>query len=235
MQNCRLISPSCTVARADREVEVELAIKSTQLKTATQQLNAAALCKPHRQSNPINQPIHAFYFYFLFFIFFASLLNHGLYLFSPLSRSNPPELQPVHQLFEFSESIGGSKWKRTPWERERYFVCFPQRRPLPRHHPRGAGTLSSEQTTGFFSNMSNQQASRPKPAPPGNEEATANLNLGEFQNVDTLTLSEASLVLNALVAKRRNDRKNVNETEFVAPPLPRISHLSSRTFDFPYP
>ncbi|QPH00010.1 hypothetical protein C2857_003111 [Epichloe festucae Fl1] len=71
--------------------------------------------------------------------------------------------------------------------------------------------------------MSNQQASRPKPAPPGNEEATANLNLGEFQNVDTLTLSEASLVLNALVAKRRNDRKNVNETEFVAP---KISHLT---------
>lgn len=64
--------------------------------------------------------------------------------------------------------------------------------------------------------MSNK-TSRPKPPPPGNEEATANLNLGEFQAVDTLTLSEASLVLNALVAKRRNDRKNVNETE-CAPP-----------------
>lgn len=63
--------------------------------------------------------------------------------------------------------------------------------------------------------MSNQRTSRPKPPPPGNEEATATLNLGEFQNVDTLTLSEASLVLNALVAKRRNDRKNVNETECV--------------------
>lgn len=61
--------------------------------------------------------------------------------------------------------------------------------------------------------MSNR-TSRPKPAPPGNEEASATLNLGEFQNVDTLTLSEASLVLNALVAKRRNDRKNVNETEY---------------------
>ncbi len=61
--------------------------------------------------------------------------------------------------------------------------------------------------------MSNRM-SRPKPPPPGNEEASATLNLGEFQNVDTLTLSEASLVLNALVAKRRNDRKNVNETEY---------------------
>ncbi|KGQ08916.1 DNA-directed RNA polymerase II subunit rpb4 [Beauveria bassiana D1-5] len=57
--------------------------------------------------------------------------------------------------------------------------------------------------------------SRPKPPPPGNEEASATLNLGEFNNVDTLTLSEASLVLNALVAKRRNDRKNVNETDYL--------------------
>ncbi|KAK8150943.1 RNA polymerase B [Beauveria asiatica] len=57
--------------------------------------------------------------------------------------------------------------------------------------------------------------SRPKPPPPGNEEASATLNLGEFHNVDTLTLSEASLVLNALVAKRRNDRKNVNETDYL--------------------
>lgn len=63
------------------------------------------------------------------------------------------------------------------------------------------------------------RTSRPKPPPPGNEEASANLNLGEFQNVDTLTLSEASLVLNALVAKRRNDRKNVNETEYASPLL----------------
>lgn len=61
--------------------------------------------------------------------------------------------------------------------------------------------------------MSNKM-SRPKPPPPGTEEASATLNLGEFQHVDTLTLSEASLVLNALVAKRRNDRKNVNETEY---------------------
>lgn len=64
--------------------------------------------------------------------------------------------------------------------------------------------------------MSNQRTSRPKPPPPGNEEASATLNLGEFQNVDTLTLSEAALVLNALVAKRRNDRKNVNETEYAS-------------------
>lgn len=55
--------------------------------------------------------------------------------------------------------------------------------------------------------------SRPKPPPPGSEEASAVLNLGEFQNVDTLTLSEASLVINALVAKRKMDRKNINETE----------------------
>ena len=57
--------------------------------------------------------------------------------------------------------------------------------------------------------------SRPKPPPPGDEEAGQVLKLGEFEGVDTLSLSEASLVINALVAKRRNDRKNINETEYV--------------------
>lgn len=61
--------------------------------------------------------------------------------------------------------------------------------------------------------MSHPPTSRSRAPPAGNEEATTVLRLGEFQDVDTLTLSEASLVINALVAKRRNDRKNVNETE----------------------
>ncbi|OAA53777.1 DNA directed RNA polymerase 2 polypeptide d [Niveomyces insectorum RCEF 264] len=55
--------------------------------------------------------------------------------------------------------------------------------------------------------------SRPKPPPPGEEEAGVELKLGEFEGVETLSLSEAWLVINALEAKRRNDRKNVNETE----------------------
>ncbi|KAI0012922.1 RNA polymerase Rpb4 [Xylariaceae sp. FL0662B] len=58
-------------------------------------------------------------------------------------------------------------------------------------------------------------ASRAKTAPAGNEEATTVISLGEFQDVDTLTLSEAALVINALVSKRRNDRKNVNDTEML--------------------
>ncbi|KAI0845588.1 HRDC-like protein [Daldinia vernicosa] len=63
--------------------------------------------------------------------------------------------------------------------------------------------------------MSHPPTSRSRAPPAGNEEATTVLRLGEFQDVDTLTLSEASLVINALVAKRRNDRKNVNETEML--------------------
>lgn len=58
------------------------------------------------------------------------------------------------------------------------------------------------------------QTSRAKAIAAGNEEASTTINLGEFQDVDTLTLSEAALVINALVAKRRNDRKNINETEY---------------------
>ena len=61
-----------------------------------------------------------------------------------------------------------------------------------------------------------QQTSRPKPPPPGEEEATDDVKLGEFEGVDTLTLSEANLVIHALVAKRRNDRKNFQETEILA-------------------
>ncbi|EGR46823.1 hypothetical protein MKX07_003488 [Trichoderma sp. CBMAI-0711] len=73
------------------------------------------------------------------------------------------------------------------------------------------------------------RTSRPKPPPPGNEEAGAVLNLGEFQDVDTLTLSEAALVLNALVAKRRNDRKNVNETEMLNQTLNYLDHFARFT------
>lgn len=57
--------------------------------------------------------------------------------------------------------------------------------------------------------------SRPKPPARGDEQAGAELKLGEFENVDTLTLSEASLVINALIAKRRNDRKNFQESEIL--------------------
>lgn len=62
---------------------------------------------------------------------------------------------------------------------------------------------------------SHPATSRSKAQPAGNEEAGDRISLGEFQDVDTLTLSEAALVINALVSKRRNDRKNVNETEYV--------------------
>lgn len=57
--------------------------------------------------------------------------------------------------------------------------------------------------------------SRTREAPQGDEEAAAELKLGEFQDVDALTHSEAALVINALVSKRRQDRKNMNETEYV--------------------
>lgn len=57
--------------------------------------------------------------------------------------------------------------------------------------------------------------SRSREAPQGDEEAGSELRLGEFQNVDALTHSEASLVINAVVQKRRADKKNVNETEYV--------------------
>lgn len=62
-----------------------------------------------------------------------------------------------------------------------------------------------------------------KRAPPqGDEEAGAELKLGEFQDVDALTHSEAALVINALVAKRKMDKdsRRANDSECVPHPIP---------------
>lgn len=53
---------------------------------------------------------------------------------------------------------------------------------------------------------------RTREKPSGDEEATANLKLGEFQNVPTLTLSEARLLINAVMDHRKTLR-TVDETE----------------------
>jgi DNA-directed RNA polymerase II subunit RPB4 len=66
--------------------------------------------------------------------------------------------------------------------------------------------------------------SRSRPPPEGEEEATSVLNLGEFQNVDGLTLSEASLVINAVLAKRTKEGKNMNQNEYAL--LIRFMELS---------
>ncbi|RDL38610.1 uncharacterized protein BP5553_02950 [Venustampulla echinocandica] len=70
------------------------------------------------------------------------------------------------------------------------------------------------------------QTSRTREAPQGDEEAAAELKLGEFQDVDALTHSEAALVINALVAKRRLDRKNVNETEILQKTTDYLEHFA---------
>ena len=54
--------------------------------------------------------------------------------------------------------------------------------------------------------------SRTRERPGGDEEATAELKLGEFQNVPTLTLSEARLLINAVMEHRKASRE-VTETE----------------------
>jgi len=68
--------------------------------------------------------------------------------------------------------------------------------------------------------------SRTREAPQGDEEAAAELKLGEFQDVDALTHSEAALVINALVSKRRQDRKNMNETEMLSKTQIYLDHFA---------
>lgn len=63
--------------------------------------------------------------------------------------------------------------------------------------------------------MVHAATSRSREAVAGNEEAGAELRLGEFQDVDALTHSEAALVINAVVSKRKIDGRNLNETECV--------------------
>jgi len=55
--------------------------------------------------------------------------------------------------------------------------------------------------------------SRPKRAPTGDEEATAILRLGEFQQVPALNLSEARTIINAVTTRRRNIKQKVTESE----------------------
>ncbi|CZS89238.1 related to DNA-directed RNA polymerase II chain [Rhynchosporium agropyri] len=68
--------------------------------------------------------------------------------------------------------------------------------------------------------------SRSREPPQGDEEASSELKLGEFQDVDALTHSEAALVINALVAKRRMDKKNVNETELLMKTTEYLDHFA---------
>jgi DNA-directed RNA polymerase II subunit RPB4 len=56
--------------------------------------------------------------------------------------------------------------------------------------------------------------SRAKPKPEGEEEATSVLNLGEFQNVDALSLSEASIIINAVLAKRAKEGRKMNQNKY---------------------
>ncbi|KAF2146587.1 uncharacterized protein K452DRAFT_67900 [Aplosporella prunicola CBS 121167] len=47
----------------------------------------------------------------------------------------------------------------------------------------------------------------------GDEEVGTELKLGEFQGVTTLTLSEARLIIDAIVEHRKKNKISVNETE----------------------
>lgn len=53
----------------------------------------------------------------------------------------------------------------------------------------------------------------------GDEDAGAELKLGEFEGVPTLTLSEARLIIESILARRRKQRQ-VTETEYVCPVFP---------------
>lgn len=99
--------------------------------------------------------------------------------------------------------------------------CNPPSRPPSALRSAPTNTIQQNLTRNTAEEMNaHAPTSRTREAPQGDEEASAELKLGEFQDVDALTHSEAALVINALVAKRSADRKNVNETEYAFSRLP---------------
>ena len=56
--------------------------------------------------------------------------------------------------------------------------------------------------------MANHVTTRTREKPTGDEEAAQQLKLGEFANVPTLTLSEARLLINAVMSHRKNPPAN---------------------------
>ncbi|KAF4553613.1 DNA-directed RNA polymerase II subunit rpb4-like protein [Elsinoe fawcettii] len=68
-------------------------------------------------------------------------------------------------------------------------------------------------TNGSSEGYNPPQTSRPKRPPTGDEEASAQLKLGEFQDVPSLNLSEARYVINAVTQSRRNDKKKPADSE----------------------
>ncbi|KAI9759171.1 MAG: RNA polymerase B [Chaenotheca gracillima] len=61
-----------------------------------------------------------------------------------------------------------------------------------------------------------QQTSRTREKPQGDEEASTELRLGEFQNVHALTLSEARLVINVVMENRRQkQQRDLQDTELL--------------------
>ncbi|PSK42287.1 hypothetical protein B9Z65_4201 [Elsinoe australis] len=57
------------------------------------------------------------------------------------------------------------------------------------------------------------QMSRPKRPPTGDEEASQTLRLGEFQDVPSLSLSEARYVINAVTTSRKESGKKPADSE----------------------
>ena len=82
--------------------------------------------------------------------------------------------------------------------------------------------------------MSNHEPqSRARERIGGDEEATAELKLGEFQHVPTLTLSEARLIINAVMEHRRtkDGAEKTLETEYEIPfPFPLSPLILSQIY-----
>lgn len=95
---------------------------------------------------------------------------------------------------------------------------------IPSHRSTRAKTPTSYIEPSIMTTQHTAPTARTREKITGDEEAAADLKLGEFQNVPTLTLSEARLLINAVMDHRKGQRK-VEETEYaLQPPAPQKPH-----------
>ena len=84
------------------------------------------------------------------------------------------------------------------------------------HHRAGESEIrrSDSRPAGTTSAMANiPSTSRPRELPMGEEEAGAELKLGEFQRIPALSLSETRLLLHVVIENRRQKQKDIRDTE----------------------
>lgn len=127
-----------------------------------------------------------------------------------LSESNTPaDLRPTTDY--------GYPWATTTPKAQVDLRHYPPPEP-PKSVPKDPSALIFEDDPPDPEMASQQPRTRPKERAAGDEEAAADLKLGEFEDVPTLSNSEVRLLVNAVKEKRVASGKPMPDSEYVNTP-----------------